>query len=695
MPDATKEKKVKQMVSEEYRRFQEEEASHAVPQTLYEKLCHSAAKIIKIEADKKSGKKLQEAIDFAHLHITPSQVSSLTILFVLVVSLPTFVLMIMGAVGGLLAQPGQPPALPGIDLSMGLFAFMTVIPVAYYIYLYPLHLKKRYQMNVGSDMVSAILYMVVYMRNIPNLEGAVDFAARNLTGPMANELRKLMWDVRVGNFLSVEEALLDYAHKWKENKEFVESTELLITSTKQGGDRGLAMMDEAVRVMLQGNRESARHYVQQLKLPIAVIHAMGLILPVMGLVLFPIIAIFLAVSAVQLFLVYDIALPLILFFFISRALETRPATYSKIDIAQHPDVPPEGKFFAGKGKARHAVAARPIGIAVSAVIIALALVVLASSQACSISPETGKEVCIDRAILGSAERPVLTFQIASAILMTFGITLGPAVYFMLLSRDRVGIRRKVQRIEAEFKEALFQLGNTISGGTPIETALTQAVRRMEEMKIRDMFSRAAYNMQRFNMTFEQAFFDRQSGAITFYPSVLIRSVMRAVVESTKKGVRTASAAMLAISKYLRGLHDTQEQVNSSLSDVTNSLKFQAYALSPLISGVIATMAVLIIKILQDLSAKTAQLGTATVSGLTPITAANLNITPFQFIFVVSVFLVESLYLLAFLMSGIESGEDPIGRNELTGYVLLIGTITYAITLVGTVLIFSPLATAVT
>ncbi len=680
--DEAKEKQLRQLVSEEYRRFQEEEASHAIPQSLYEKMCNAAAKILKVEADKKSAKKLQEAIDFAHLHITPDQVFSLTLLFVLAVSFPTFIFIILGAFG-----------LPGLDLSMGLFAFMTVIPVAYYIYLYPTHMKKRYEMNVGSDMVSAILYIVVYMRNVPNLEGAVDFAARNLTGPMANELRKLMWDVRVGNFLSVEEALLDYAHKWKVNKEFVESVELLITSTKQTGERGSLMMDEAVRVVLQGNRESAKHYVQNLKLPIAVIHALGLILPVMGLVLFPIIAIFLSVSAVQLFLVYDIALPLVLFFMINRALENRPATYSKIDISQHPDVPPAGKFFTGKGKNRHAVSARPIGIAVSLIIIALSLSMLAASKTCSVNLE-GATVCQDVALVGTPARPILSLEIMSAMVMTFGITIGPAIYFMLLSRDRVGIRQKIQRIESEFKEALFQLGNTIAGGTPIETAMIQTTKRMEELKIKDMFNRATFNMQRFGMTFEQAFFDKRDGAITFYPSVLIKSVMKAVVEATKKGVKTASSAMLSISRYLKGLHETQEQVNSSLSDVTHSLRFQAYALSPLISGVIATMAVLIIKILTELSAKTAVLGSAASAGFSPITAANLAITPFEFIAVVSVFLVESLYLLAFLMSGIESGEDPIGRNQLTGYVLVIGSLTYVVTLLGTLVIFAPLTTAV-
>lgn len=691
------EKALKRIVSEEYRRFVMEEAVHTIPQTIYERLCFAASRIIKIEPDKKSAAKLQEAIDFAHLHITPGQVFSLAIVFVIAVAIPTFVLMVTGALGTALAEEGKPPALPGIDLSMGLFTLLTMIPVAYYIYIYPLHLKKRYEMAVGSDMVSAILYMVVYMRNVPSLEGAVDFAARNTTGPLANELRKLMWDVRVGNFLSVEEALLDYAHKWKENKEFVESIELLISATKQAGARSLSMMDEAVRIILQGNRESSRHYVQNLKMPIAVIHAMGLILPVMGLVMFPIIAIFLSVSAGPLFLVYDVVLPLLIFFFMVRALEGRPATYSKIDVTGHPDIPPPGKFFVGKGKVRTATTAWPVGFAISAVLLLLGTLIFLVSAVCTTAD--GEQVCVDAVVLGTPEKPIVTLKIVSAMVVTLGLALGPAAYFLLVSKDSVSTRKSVRQIEVEFQEALFQLGNSVGGGRPIETAMTESMKRMEGMKIKDMFSRAAFNMQRFGMTFEQAFFDKKYGAITYYPSVLIKSVVKAVVESTKKGVRTAGTAMIAISKYLRGLHQTQEEVSASLSDVTHSLKFQAYALSPLISGIIATMAVIIIKILEELAEKTAAIGTAGAPGATGIgsialISGKLVITPFEFIFVVSVFLIESLYLLSFLTSGIESGEDFIGRAQYTGYTLIVGTAAYILTLLGTLVTFAPLAVAV-
>jgi len=688
--------RVHELVSREYKEFQEEESLRHIPLTIYEKACSFAGRIFKIDLDPKSHKRLNEAIEFAHLRITPGQVASLTLLFTFAVCIPTFLLLVLGNIGALIGVP-----LPGVDINLSMFIFLTTVAVAYYFYMYPSHLRKRYEMAVGSDMVSAILYIVIYMRNIPSLEGAAEFAARNMTGPMAAELRKLMWDVRVGNYLSMEDALLSYAGRWKNNREFAQSIELIVSSLKQTQPRSTTLLDEAIRVILDGNRESAAAYVRNLKMPLTVIHAMGLILPVMGLVLFPIIAIFLAVDAVPLLLLYDILLPLALFFTISRALESRPATYSKIDISLHPNLPPPGKFFMGK----KAVKALPIGAAFLIIFILLGIVSYSVGITCPVPSTTlakatircsANQVCCEdetRGLFESSGRAMVSWPVLGALLATIGLAGGPALYYLLLSSRRSKLRDAVRKIENEFQEALFQMGTALGGGAPIETSILDALKRMEGMKIKDMFQRVAVNMQRFSMTFENAFFDKEQGALRFYPSLLIRSIVRAIVEASRKGVRNASNAMLSISQYLRGLHATQLQVEESLSDVTGSLRFQAYALTPLISGVVATMAVLIIRILQELSAKTEELGGAGMAGISPISGENLHISPFQFIIVVSIFLVESLFLLSYLMSGIETGEDSISRGELTGWVLIIGTIAYIASTVLTLSIFTPLATS--
>jgi hypothetical protein len=63
--------------------------------------------------------------------------------------------------------------------------------------------------------------MIIYMRSSPNLEGAIKFAAQNLEGPLAWDLRKLLWDIETGKYSSADAALVDYVYKWKnKNREF-------------------------------------------------------------------------------------------------------------------------------------------------------------------------------------------------------------------------------------------------------------------------------------------------------------------------------------------------------------------------------------------------------------------------------------------------------------------------------------------
>jgi Flp pilus assembly protein TadB len=633
--------------SREYKIYKEEERLATLQRTLYEKACSLAARILKIKPDTRSGKKLKEAIDFSHIRITPGGVASLTVLSVLIICIPTILLLVLKLLG-----------MPGLSLGYALLILFLVIPFTFYIYTYPMHLKKKYEMEAGSEIVTMILYMAIYMRNYPNLERAVRFASENITGPLAFELRKLMWDLEVGNYITIEEALMDYTKKWSMNREFVEAIEIILESRRQKGERRIAMLDEAIDIILEGNREGAKHFNQNLRTPVMVVHAMGIILPVLGLVLFPIVAVFLGVQAIFLFIGYDVLLPIFLFFIITNILEKRPSTFSRVDISENPDIPPAGKFNLGKNNYK----AWPFALVFFFIMTSVGYILFV------LEGEEG---------------------LLSPVVITGGIAGGFAIYYILLTKDRLDIREKTREIEKEFAEAIYQLGNQISTGIPIELSVERAIRRTSSLKTRDLFQRTLNNMKTLGMTFSDALFDKIYGAIRFYPSKMIKTVMRIVAESSIKGVMTASAAMLSVSKYLKDIHKTQEEVRDELSDTLSSMRFQAFLLSPLICGVVVTLAIIIIKIMGELS--------QTIAG-TSITLPFLNmtgvITPFQFVFVVAIYLVETSFILSMFINGIENGEDPIGRQSMTASSLIFGFIVFVITLIVTMLIFGPLITAV-
>ena len=277
----------------------------------------------------------------------------------------------------------------------------------------------------------------------------------------------------------------------------------------------------------------------------------------------------------------------------------------------------------------------------------------------------------------------------SPIMITGGIVGGFATYYFLLTKDRLDIREKTREIEREFTEAIYQLGNQIFTGIPIELSIEKAIKRVGSLKIRELFQRTLNNMKRMGMTFSNALFDKSYGAIRFYPSKMVKTVMKIIAESSIKGMRTASVSMLSVSKYLKGIHRTQEEVKDELSDTLSSMRFQAFFLSPLISGVVVTLAIIIIRILEEL--------TQTISSTSiaiPFLPMKEVITPFQFVFVVAIYLVETCFILSVFINGIENGEDPIGKQSMTANSLVFGFIIFTITLTVTLLIFGPLITMV-
>jgi hypothetical protein len=173
--------------------------------------------------------------------------------------------------------------------------------------------------------------------------------------------------------------------------------------------------------------------------------------------------------------------------------------------------------------------------------------------------------------------------------------------------------------------------------------------------------------------------------------------MKSVVDSTKKGVQTASLSMLTISRYLRNVKETQEEVEEEMNDVLSSLKFQGFFLSPLVSGIIVTMGVIIIRILQQIGEQMGNInpgdaGAALGSGLLGAWG-QIPITPSAFQLIVGIYLIETFIILSHFINGIENGEDDtIGRRDLTASIILIGTIVYLISFAVTLMIFGPFAT---
>ena len=118
--------------------------------------------------------------------------------------------------------------------------------------------------------------------------------------------------------------------------EFVESFHLIESSLLEGDEtRRLAALDKSLDVILEETYEKMLHYAHNLKSPITMLHMLGIILPILGLVILPLVISFLeGVSWLHLMFFYNIVLPIGVYSMGRIILTKRPTGYGDTDISE-------------------------------------------------------------------------------------------------------------------------------------------------------------------------------------------------------------------------------------------------------------------------------------------------------------------------------------------------------------------------
>ena len=130
------------------------------------------------------------------------------------------------------------------------------------------------------------------------------------------------------------------------------------------------------------------------------------------------------------------------------------------------------------------------------------------------------------------------FGLGASILSLFlplSIGLAIGTYYRNRSKNVIKIREASKKLEKEFAGALFQLGNRIGDGIPAEIAFSKVADVMAGTTSGNFFELVSTNINKLGMSVEEAIFDPKQGAINSYPSNLIESSMKVLIESSKKG----------------------------------------------------------------------------------------------------------------------------------------------------------------
>src|SRR3989339_217586 len=308
-----------QPVTKEYREFKAEFLPKHM--SLYEKLCNFSEKLLKIKPDQKKAEVIQEAIDITHLNISPAGA----------ISFSFFIPIVAAVFGSLFAF---------LVFQSTFFVLLFVIGAA--VMIKPLgkapeFIANNWRLKASNQMVLCVFYVVTYMRHTSNLEKAIEFAADHLSPPLSLDLKKVLWDVETERYSTLKESLDSYLETWKKwNGEFIEAFHLIESSLYEGDEaRRLGALDKSLDIILDETFEKMLHYAHNLQSPITMLHMLGVILPILGLVILPLVVSFMEnVKWYHIATVYNVTLPITVYFMGKNILSKRPTGYGENDISE-------------------------------------------------------------------------------------------------------------------------------------------------------------------------------------------------------------------------------------------------------------------------------------------------------------------------------------------------------------------------
>ena len=680
-----------QNFSQSYQRFRQS----MIPSfTRYERWCKALGNLFKIKVGEKERQKIDRAIEIPHLNLNASEV----VVFALSVLFLSFF-------GGILL-------FISIWFLTGFFSIMLLflslilsIFLFFYFYKTPERLAIQWRLKASSQMVPAILYIVIYMKHTSNFEKAVAFAAEHLQEPLALDFRKIFWDVEVGRFSNIRDSVDNYLEIWRDySLEFIEAFHLIESSLYEPNEeRRIATLEKSLQVILDGVYDKMLKYTHEVKSPLTNLYMLGIVLPTLALAILPLASTMMqgAIKWWHVMVIFNVFIPFLVLFLTQNVMMSRPGGYGEASLLEKN--PLYSKYISKKPYLISFLICFPLfilgilpilwmytplpeylGMSLDYTWKEIGMGFLGDSGIFGIIVQDGKIVAGPHGILSV----LLSLFIPLSIVLFFVIS------FKMRTKELVKSGEQYKEVEKEFTSSLFQLGNRLGDGLPAEIAFSKVAESSRGTATEGFFRIVNENLHQLGMSLEQALFNNKRGAVIFYPSQLIATSMRILIESVKKGLKVAARSLMSISEYVKNIQKIDDRLNDLLADIISDMKSNMTFLAPLLAGIVVGLAGMITTILGSLSemfasgigAESAE-GIAGAGGLQNILGI-FDITqmiPTYFLqIVIGLYLIEIVFILTSTLVTIKSGRDPLqstsetGRNLRTGFLLYLAVALAAI-----------------
>jgi len=287
-----------------------------------------------------------------------------------------------------------------------------------------------------------------------------------------------------------------------------------------------------------------------------------------------------------------------------------------------------------------------------------------------------------------------------SIFFIFGVALFFYISFKGKTSELKKEREKTKELEIEFNNSLFQLGNKLGTGTPLEIAFGKVAEDTKGLRTEDFFKKTNYNITQMGMSVEQALFDSKRGVLIYYPSSLVYTSMKILVESSKKGSTIAALSLVNLSQYVKNFYKITDRLKDLLSEIISDMKSNMTFLAPILSGIIVGLSMMMSSILSYISTisnnfsdvSSSQFGN--IGSILKMFEGTETIAPYFLQIIVGIYLIEIVFILTKTLVAIDSGEDKLDQIYLTGMNLRRAIFLYSIIAIGSSIALSFLSSFV-
>jgi len=535
---------------------------------------------------------------------------------------------------------------------------------------YPKTYARYIKIHSLGDIPEILSYLVMYLKLVPNLENSVKFAASESSTYLAADLRKMLWDMEIRVYHGIDDALTNFAITWGEWSEYFKRSLHLIRSSVHEREEAsrVITLNRALDVALDGTKEMMSKFANKLHQPTMVIYSIGIMIPLALVAMLPAAGLVgMHVTIFQVFFLYDVILPLFVFFYTRKILLSRPATFTP------PRIPNDHPAIAHISKKRRLVLSAILGCVIA--LPGVFFIILPAFY-----PSGSSNSFIDFIVDPSG----LNTYFPVTLFIIWGFAAAVTAYTLSVYYPYKKVRDNIKQIEREFSDALYILGKRISEDKSPEESFMYTAYTMEGSEISKIFSQTGYNLTAMHTNLRDAMFNQEFGSLKYVYSDRVKAIMCLFVEGIKKSQKAVSISIIRIADHLKGLQEIENKIKDTLFSLTSTLRATVTIFAPLIGGVTLSITKLITNILGGLSGKIpTEVATGSNANVPSIATSFSveNVRPEFFVLVIGIYLIELIFLMARFTNGIDEGDDKATYMYSLGRIMPTSIFVFSVTVI--------------